>query len=78
MAAFGTAAEIAMAAANFAHVAGNAAQGYLPTADRFTSTAQQAEEQAAHQQENYADAEVRWREQHQPGPTPDWDSDEGE
>jgi hypothetical protein len=75
LAAVGTAAEIAMATANFAHVAGNASQGYLSTADSFTSVSQQAVDQAEQLQENYADADVRWREQHQPGPagprTPD-------
>jgi hypothetical protein len=68
LAAFGTAAEIAMAAANFAHVAGNASQGYLSTADSSTSTSQRAIDQAEQLEENFADADVRWREQHQTGP----------
>jgi hypothetical protein len=64
--AFGTAAEITMATFNFAHVIGDATQGHLLTADRFTSSSEQAEEHASQLNEQYAENDKAYREQHQP------------
>jgi hypothetical protein len=65
------AAEISMAAPNFAHIVGDALQGGLPTADRFTSISQMQQDQARQQQENYAQSETKSKEEHSgevPGP----------
>lgn len=50
--------EVLMAAHNFTGIAGDVSQGRLPFTDRFTSTSQQ--------QENYAESDVKWREDHPP------------
>lgn len=62
--AIGVTAEIAMATINFAHTAGNASQGRLPTADRFTPISQMQQDQARQQQENFADSEIKSKEEH--------------
>ena len=62
--AIGVTAEIAMATINLAHTAGNASQGRLPTADRFTSISQMQQDQARQQQDNYADSESKSEEEH--------------
>jgi len=65
----GVTAEISMAGANLAHIVGDASQGRLPTADRNTSISEMRQDQARQQQENYADVDIKWKEEH-PGEVP--------
>jgi len=63
MAAGGIAVEIPMLAASLGHTIGDASQGNLPTADRFTSISEMRNDQTRQQQENYAESDLKSKEE---------------